>query len=64
MRTTTKYNQILPHNGTGTDNSVNGNYQPPPSPVPAAGDFDVIATEVRAIITKAYQADETNNVHS
>ena len=64
MRTTTKYDKILPGNGTDVDSPVNRSGNQQPVKVQTTRDFDVISTEVRAIITKAFEADEPNNIQS
>ncbi len=64
MQPTKKYETIFSETGTNTDSPVNGSYQQHAQPVQVTRGFDVIATEVRAIITKAYEADELNNIQS
>ncbi|MBS1776151.1 MAG: hypothetical protein JSS64_07705 [Bacteroidetes bacterium] len=66
MRTTDKYSKIFGEaENSNPDKPATGSYQQQQSPpLQTTRDFDVIATEVRAIITKAYQADEPKNIQS
>lgn len=65
MQPTKKYPEIFGEGEKASAGSpANGSHSQQPSQVQSTRDFDVIATEVRAIITKAYEADEPNNIQS
>jgi hypothetical protein len=66
MQRTNKYDQMINEGSKPyVAGPANGKYQhQQSSPTPATRDFDVIATEVRAIISKAWEADEPKNVQS